>query len=52
MLATLNMPRLFHFSFHLQLLDLSSYLSQLESTLERAGFISIQVIVHNFVPEG
>jgi hypothetical protein len=38
--------------FHLQLLDLSSYSSQLESILERVGFISIQVPDHNFVPEG
>jgi len=53
MLAILNMPRLFHiFFFYLQLLDLSSYLSKLESILERVGFISNQVPDHNFVPEG
>jgi len=45
-----SLPHLFF--FNLQLLDLSSYLSQLESILERLGFISVQVPDHNFVPEG
>jgi hypothetical protein len=41
-----------HHFLNLQLLDLSSYLSQFESILERVGSISIQVSVHNFLPEG